>query len=488
MRGVEGAARGESQLASTIPRPTPRRPPWTSLVLRLQARARDLPSGDIPLLHASVDLRLQTQLSADLARQLRDWRNYGAQQTALMVIQRGSGAVLACIGSVPGQPGANIDFSATDRSPGSALKPFFYALALDRHLAASDAILFDAPDQVFGIGNADHAFLGPMLPRQALANSRNIPAAALLRRVGLEGGFTFLHDLGLHDIDGPADRFGLGMAIGAVPTRLDRLTRAYAALADDGAWRELRWFDEQPAAEPRQLISVPTARLITRFLSDPMARLPSFPRYGSSEYPLAVALKTGTSQGYRDAWTLAWSDRFLVGAWVGRPDATPMGQVSGAGSAAHLVQSVLLGLHGLGRSDLRAGDFASPPGRAPAEICADTGRPGLCANRQPEFLPAQPSRMATSMESAPHLAIVTPPTDTHFWRNPDLPASLDKLVLRASTDPSVAQVTWLVDGVPTVTAAPEKPFLWPMLPGHHRFQLRLPLTAGQSTPITVNID
>jgi penicillin-binding protein 1C len=480
------AAFAETLLADTTPLPRSRRPAFMQIVLRLQARARALPALNVPIYHATLDLRLQTALSALLARQMRDWRNFGAQQTALMVVQKSTGAVLACIGSLPVGPGAGYDFASTDRSPGSALKPFLYALALDRNLIAPDSILLDQPEQAFGIANADHDFLGPVLPRQALANSRNVPAAALLRRLTLDTGFSFLRELGLHDLNVPATRFGLGMAIGAVPTRLDRLARAYLALANDGAWQDLLWFREQQPSKPRQVFSVPTARLITRFLSDPMARLPSFQRYGSSEYPLAVALKTGTSQGYRDAWTVAWSVRFLVGAWVGRPDAAPMAQVSGARSAAAMVQTVLLGLHGIGRADLSAGDFLAPPGRVSTELCARTGRPGACENRQPEFVTAATTRHATETEA--HLAIIHPPTGTHVWRNPDLPDSLNRLALRAAVTPAMPQVTWLVDGAPAATTSPDKPFLWPMLPGRHRFQVRLPLAPDVSAPVALTVD
>jgi penicillin-binding protein 1C len=485
--GNEQAAAAEPILADTQKLPRPRRPPFTQLVLRLQARARALPPSNVPPLHATIDLPLQTAVAATLASQMGDWRNFGAQQAALMVVQQKTGAVLACIGAVPKNPGSGLDFSATDRSPGSALKPFLYALAFDRNLIAPDGILFDQPEQAYGIANADHDFLGPLLPRQALANSRNVPAAALLRHLTVEAGFSFLRDVGLHDLGVPASRFGLGIAIGAVPTRLDRLVRAYHALANDGVWQDLVWFREQQPSPRKQVFSLPTARLVSRFLSDPMARLPSFQRYGTSEYPLAVALKTGTSQGYRDAWTVAWSDTFLVGAWVGRPDAAPMAQVSGARSAAALVQSVLLGLRGLGRTDLVAGDFAAPPDRSPAELCARTGRTGPCENRQPEFVTAR-TTAAPLAEAPPRLAVVAPPTGTHFWRNPELPSRLNKLALHAAIARGVQQVTWLVDGVPTQTASPYTPFLWPMLPGRHSFQIRLPLAPDISAPVALTVD
>ena len=101
--------------------------------------------------------------------------------------------------------GGAIDFSRAPRSPGSTLKPFLYALALDRGVLAPDEIMLDRPEGAAGISNADGGFLGPLLPRQALANSRNVPAANLLRRIGLDTAFDALRDLGMHDLEGPAD-------------------------------------------------------------------------------------------------------------------------------------------------------------------------------------------------------------------------------------------------------------------------------------------
>ena len=120
------------------------------------------------------------------------------------------------------------------------------------------------------------------------------------------------------------------MAIGSLPTSLDRLVRAYGALADQGMLHDLVWYAGQPTELPRRLLTADTARQVTLFLSDPLARLPSFPRYGTTEFPFSVAIKTGTSQGYRDAWTVAWSDEYMVGVWIGRADSGTMTQVTGA--------------------------------------------------------------------------------------------------------------------------------------------------------------
>jgi penicillin-binding protein 1C len=478
-----------AELDHLAPIPTRHRPPALQLVLRLQ----DLAPAGAEQLHATLDGPTQAWVTSLATAQLAAWRKEGAQQVAAMVVRRHSRAVLAEVASAGygSQPGGSIDYSSILRSPGSTLKPFLYALALDRHLIAPQDVLADLPEGAAGINNADHDFLGPLLPRQALANSRNVPAANLLRRIGLDDGFAFLRTLGLHNLDGSAERYGLAMAIGALPTGLDRLMRAYTTLAEDGMDAPLRWFDGPAREPPHRVISVDSARLVGRFLSDPMARLPSFPRYGSSEFPFAVALKTGTSQGYRDAWTIAWSQDYVVGVWVGRADAGPMSQLSGARAAAHLAQAIMLRLHGAGRSDLVAGDFAAPPGREQTELCTDTGAVAnrRCSQQLAEWvLPPSVKPAAPKTAPATRLTIVQPDPNTHVWRNPEVPATLDRLVLRADVEPHVPQIVWLVDGKAVATASPDAPLLWPMTPGRHHFQIRLPLEEGLSRPLSVVVE
>ena len=498
-QGVLSAGEME-QARAELARPAlvaaPRRPAALQVVLRLaeMARVAGAPADPAdPRLFATLDLRLQAALTRLASAHLAAWRPAGAQQVAVMVVRRGSREVLADIASAgyDSRPGGAIDFSAVQRSPGSTLKPFLYARALDRGLIQPDDVLADLPEGAPGINNADNAFLGPLLPRQALANSRNVPAANLLRRIGLAEGFGFLRDLGLHELDGPAERFGLAMAIGALPTSLERLVGAAATLAEDGMAADLVWLKGRRGAAPRRLISADAARLVTGFLSDPMARLPSFPRYGSSEFPFAVALKTGTSQGYRDAWTVAWSQRYLVGVWVGRADAGPMTQLSGARAAGRLAQAVMLHLHGANRTDLLAGDFPAPPGREPAELCTDTGMvpTTTCAGRLTEWVrPGEAAATLPRPPVVPRLTIVAPGPDTHVWRNPEAPPALDRLVLRATSEPKVAQIVWLVDDRPLAVAPPEMPVTWALTPGRHRFQIRLPLQEGVSRVVSVVVE
>jgi penicillin-binding protein 1C len=476
-------------LANLRPVPAPRRPDNTlQAALRLERLAREAAADPAdPRLRATLDLRVQAGAMRHLRLHLAAWRTAGAQQAAVMVVRRETGEVLADAASAgwATRPGGAMDYSAASRSPGSTLKPFLYALALDDGTLSPSDVMADAPEGAGGIANADGDYLGPLLPRQALANSRNVPAATLLAHIGLERGFDMLRRAGLHRDAGPARSYGLGLAVGALPTRLDWLVRAYGALANDGMLRDLAWLQDQPAGPPTRLFSRDAARLVAAFLSDPMARLPSFPRYGPSEYPFAVALKTGTSQQYRDSWTVAWSSRYIVGVWAGRPDAGPMAGLSGARAAARLAQTVLLDLHGAGRTDLLASAFDAPAGRGASELCTGTGRPGACSQHLTEWV--RPGAAAPPAP-VPHLAITEPQPDAHVWRNPDAPPALQRLALRATVVPPVEQVVWLVDGEPAAVAHPDQPFLWPMRPGLHRFQVRLPLQDAASRQVRVVVE
>lgn len=324
----------------------------------------------------TLDIDLQNRVMELAGAAINQWQRQGAGNAAIVLLDRESNGVLAWLGSTDyfdhEQAGA-IDYAQALRSPGSALKPFLYALALDQGKITPATILDDLPTASYGVVNADRGYLGPLLPRQALANSRNVPVARLLNDIGLEQGYAFLRELGLHQDEQDAQRYGLGLSIGAMPVTLEHLVQAYSVLANDGQWRSLNWYTGQPV-EVRQLLSPGTARLVSLHLSDPGARLPSFPRMGSTEYAFPVALKTGTSQGLRDAWTIAYSRRYLIGVWVGHPDARSMHEITGSSSAAELARRVLNTLHGNEKHGMADSSFPPPEEYNKVAICALTGK------------------------------------------------------------------------------------------------------------------
>ena len=362
-----------------FPQPPVRPPHSLHAMLKLQqVLAAAAPSGGAEPYRVvtTLDLGLQdsvTQLAADAISQ---WRRKGAGNAAVVLLDRESNGVLAWVGSTDyfarEQAGA-LDFAKTLRSPGSALKPFFYALAYEQERITPATILDDLPAASVGVVNADRSYLGPMLPRQALANSRNVPAVHLLNEIGLEEGYAFLRELGLHANEHDARYYGLGLSIGAMPVTLEHLVQAYSVLANDGKWRSLNWYQGQSGAS-KQLLSPGTARQVTMHLSDPSARLPSFPRMGSTEYSFPVALKTGTSEGLRDAWTVAYSRKYLLGVWIGNPDARPMHELTGGSSAAELARQILNLLHGNERHGQTDLSFPHPNGYKRVSVCALTGK------------------------------------------------------------------------------------------------------------------
>ncbi|HTO78657.1 MAG TPA: penicillin-binding transpeptidase domain-containing protein, partial [Methylocystis sp.] len=492
----EKAALAKAQLAAMRPIQTPKRPQALHLALRYAQLLRD---GRVeaephdPRIHASVDLDVETRVARLARRYLEGFRGAGALQVAVMVAERKDGNhILAEVGSARfgGGDAGSFDFTRATRSPGSTLKPFVYALAFERGALESTDLLADVPEGSSGINNADGLYLGPMTPRQALANSRNVPAANLIRRVGVEANFQFLHQIGLHELEAPAESFGVSMAIGSLPTRLERLIRAYAMLSDDGMLTDLVYAKEQRLAAPRRALSVDTARLVTSMLADPQARLPTFPRYGPLEYPFAVAVKTGTSQGYRDAWTLAFSKKFIVGVWIGRADAGTMREVSGAASSARLAHAALVLLHGAKPGEIDGEAFAPPPDRVALDYCLERDALRACAATlrewaKPGAAPAAPAAEPTGPE---RLAIATPEADTHIWRNPEQPDAQGKIALKLAPLSRSEQIVWYVDGEPFRVAETDETVFWPLRPGQHQIEARRALRPGRSRSVQVVVE
>lgn len=498
---------------------------------------------DDPLVATSLDLELQEHVQGVLRDAVREWEPRGAGNAAAVVVHLETGEVRASVGSTSWHDGrfaGSIDYTRTPRYPGSTLKPFVYATALDRGTITPATVLDDLGRGPDGIGNADHTFLGPLLPRHALGNSRNVPAVALTKEVGLDETYAAFRDLGLHDDELPAAHYGYGVSIGGMPTTLADLAGAYTVLADDGVLRPLVWVPRLERGGERRIVSEASAAQVADILSDPMARLPTFPRMGFSEYPFPVAVKTGTSPDYRDAWAVAFSETTLVALWVGHPDWTPMQGLSGYRAGARLAQQILLHLHG-DLVGLHDGSFAPPEGADRVRLCALSGRratracdhtvsewllaeqvpqddcawhvdlgvdvrtgkiataevPGAFVERRSfvdlppryaawaerERLPVVPGRSRWGLEETPSLEIVSPRDGVRLMRDPEAPAGQGTVELLVAADPSVEQVVWYVDGAPF--AVVDRPFAarWPLEPGSHVFEARLPYTDVASAPV-----
>lgn len=502
----------------------------------LLALAEGTPRHRPQALRATLDLDVQTRAVARVKGFLNHHADDGVQTAALVVVDLQDQAVLAAVGSGgydDTAPGGALDFTRIRRSPGSTVKPFVYALALQTGALTATTPVDDLARAQDGIGNADGKFQGPLLPAFALGNSRNVPAVALVERLGIEPVHALYRRLGLHDTARTGEGHGLGLALGSQPVRLIDLAAASTALARDGRLRPLRWRQDDPQVPGEAIFTPEIARQIAGFLADGSARLPTFPTLARLPFP--VALKTGTSTGWRDGWTVAWSRRYLVVAWVGRPDGRPMRRLGGAQVASQLVVPLLEALHPQAAQGLEDLGFPLPEGWHTETVCALSGHTptpacdrittvprgpqspdlGRCTVHVQHFFdrrtgePTAPSapeaerrtfldlpgrytawmaqnglhpppgrRPTTPLHQgiAPTLRITSPRNGTDLLRDPEAPAGLGTLALTAAVDPPGAEVLWSVNGVPFALVGPPYTVRWPLVPGEHRIEARIPYT------------
>jgi penicillin-binding protein 1C len=307
--------------AAAQPVPTERRPA-VHLAAHLAERLRAA-DPDSPFIRTTIDGGMQTQLEA-LARRYQLKLEQGAT-IALLVVENGGRKVRAYVGSGDyfdsGRLGQN-DLVQAVRSPGSTLKPFIYGLAFDDLLIHPETIVVDRPMRFgdYAPENFDKRYRGQLTAREALQLSLNLPAVALLDRLGpmrlvgtLEAAGTPLR---LPDAVGAP---GLPIALGGAGITLADLVTLYAGLADGGSVLPLRYTDAAPAGVPVAIMQPSSAWYLTRILED-MPPPPGMLAPRNRAQGRTVAYKTGTSYGFRDAWAIGYDSAYTVGVWVGRPD------------------------------------------------------------------------------------------------------------------------------------------------------------------------
>ena len=337
----------------------------------------------------SLDLTWQAEAQQVAQTQVAALRARNASNAGVVLLAP-DGQILAMVGSVDyNTPDGQVNVTLAPRQPGSALKPFVYAAALQRGWTPA-TVIWDTPSRwvspsgvVYEPKNYDNAFHGPLRLRMTLANSLNIPAVKALEHVGVPNFVETMSRLGLTTFTDPS-RFGLAMALGSNEVRLLELTGAYNALRNGGRFvapvavlkvtnsrGEVleRWQPERgsPVFGPQ---SEQIAYLITSILSDNEARTFMFGRNNVMEFSTIIAAaKTGTSNDFRDSWALGYSTDVTMGVWVGNNDATPMQEVAGANGAGQIWRELMLRYH-LGRT---ATPFPRPTGLEELPVCADTG-------------------------------------------------------------------------------------------------------------------
>lgn len=341
-------------------------------------------SGDV---ETTIDLDLQRQVEGLVRAHAARLAERGASNAAVVVVDNASGEVLAEVGSRDwgdARIQGAVDLVRARRQPGSTLKPFVYGRAFERGLSPME-MLADVPTDFGAAGasyapdNFDGTFAGPVSAREALAGSLNVPAVDVARRLGAPDVVEVLRASGLSLPEG-ARRYGLSIALGSGEVTPLELAEAYATLARGGEHVPLRHRADEPGAAPARVMAPEAAALVADALSDPLARVRGLRTRGPFELPYPVAIKTGTSTAFRDAWTCGFTRERTVVVWAGNADGAPTRRLTGASGAGPLF------------TDVMRAAMAALPSRAPlvepalveeVEVCPLSGhRPGhACPER-----------------------------------------------------------------------------------------------------------
>ncbi|EHJ47247.1 penicillin-binding protein 1C [Solidesulfovibrio carbinoliphilus subsp. oakridgensis] len=508
--------------------------------------AREL-AGPAPRIDTTLDPSAQKAVT-DILRGRKAWlAGQGIGAVAAVVLDASSREVLAMVGSTDyfgdtrfGQ----INGATIRRSPGSALKPFLYAMALDKGLVFPQSLLLDIPTGFAGYSpkNYDGHFRGRVTMEQALVTSLNVPAVRLLNDVGPASFLDLLRRGGITTLDRPAGHYGLSLVLGGGEVTLLSLAGLYADLAGGGEHRPPRLLAGRDGPGTR-LFSAEACALVTETLAK--VERPDLP--SSWERALAVpavAWKTGTSYGHRDAWALGYSADRVIGVWVGNMDGAPVKGISGAvhvgpilfelfraveahGSRLataqglnlreievcadsrqlpgpdcprHVTAKIIPGVTRLGPCPVHrrllvdaatgrtlSGDCletreAKPVvvARYPAELVSWWRASGIPFEEPPE---PEPGCGAPAGEGP---RIVSPSSATPYVFRRDAPAEFQRIALLADVPAGSRRLSWYVDGELAAQGLPGERLFWQPSPGAHR--LVVADDQGRADAVTVRVE
>ncbi len=364
-------------------------------------------------LHTTLDANLQSQTEQIVANHLKLLQEKNVTSAAVVTLDARTGDVLSMLGSADYFDTAHdgqVNVAISARQPGSALKPFTYALALAggdtlaTTVADVETQFFTQDGNPYTPRNYDFDFHGLVRYRDALANSYNVPAVKVLQKIGVQSLLDFLKRDGITTLGDDPSHYGLALTLGDGEVKLLELARAYGIFARGGATLPLRTLINQPIRHGDKILPLAVSWLIAKALSDNAARLPEFGENSPLQFPFPVAAKTGTTRNSRDNWTIGFTPDRIVGVWVGNADNSPMKDTSGVTGAAPIFHDVMLAAE----QGLHPEDFLRPPGITAQEICMLSGKlpTPLCPAVMQEYF-AQGTQPRTPDEMFRSLAIDT---------------------------------------------------------------------------------
>jgi penicillin-binding protein 1C len=429
--------------------------------------AERLLNGGSGSARCTLDRELQSFVVDTLHRQIIDVRDRGVDDGAVIVVENSTGEVWAYVGGA-GDLSSAPDFDAVraPRQPGSTLKPFLYALAVDKHLLTAASLIEDTPLElpeqrgIYRPLDYDREFRGLVSMRTALASSLNVPAVRTADMIGVEVFADRLRRVGFSGLVEEGDYYGAALALGSADVTLWQLVNAYRTLANGGRYSELRLTTDADSHTSTEVYSPEASFVISDILSDRASRSTTFGLENSLATRYWSAVKTGTSKDMRDNWCVGYTDRFTVGVWVGNSSGAPMRDVTGITGAAPTWLSVMNYLH----DRFGSGKILRPPDVALSEASF----PGAVEPPRGEwFVPGtQPTGSPGSLaDSNPQ--ILAPVAGTIIALDPDIPASAQRVAFEASR--GARDSRWILDG--RALAPVRGALLWTPSPGAHTLSI-----------------
>jgi penicillin-binding protein 1C len=455
----------------------------------------------------SLDLDLQNTAEQFVRSHLAALNRYDITQAAMVILDNETGAVRAMVGS--NNYAANqVNGAMRPRSCGSTLKPFVYLAAIDRHLLTAASLLPDTAEAIrdeyadYDPQNYNHRYLGPVRLREALGCSLNVPAVFALSQLGARAAFFELEKWGFKFPRTLSD-YGAGFVLGNAEIRLVDLAGAYAGLARNGISMQAKFLTAEHHPMD-QIASSDATAIITDILCDNDARQKSFGAHSPLAFEERIAVKTGTSSSFRDAWTVGFDKEHTVAVWAGNFDGRPMRDTLAIRSATPLWAAMMRELL---RRDRPLDPLRESERLLRREICAETG---LLASRfsassisevflkgtEPKedsanwfaadgksLLPAEYAGWCASRnntrgaQAQPKAGIISPVANARYEIDPVLPRSQQMIELTATLGD---RVQWFVNGTQIAPQADGR-FFWQVAPGQWNIRAVSPGGSAEET-------
>jgi penicillin-binding protein 1C len=430
------------------------------------------------ILLTTLDAQLQKVISKILNQRLKDLRYKNVRNAAALVVNHESGEILAWVNASRDDsqtPDSYIDAVLSPRQPGSTLKPFLYALALEKGWTPATLIEDQPLLQSVGLGihsyrNYSRLYYGDVRLRDALANSLNTPAVRAIGFVGVREFFAMLKKLGFESLTKAPDFYGEGLALGNGEVSLFELVQAYATLARRGLFRPITPFVGDSITREDRIISEESASIITSILSDRIARRLEFGTSGLLNIPGPAAIKTGTSTDFKDVWILGFSGPYTVGVWMGNLDGEPTRSLTGATGPAIVLRAFFNELFKRkelylpkNKAELIKKKICSISGKIAGKNCPaieEVFDPNNVTNQECEGKHTEINIMQESIK------IMVPSPGLQIAMDPRIPDNLEMIALRLNRSNLVAKTRWYVDG--EYLGESDKDHMnWPIKKGKH---------------------